>query len=116
MRKTSLLLATIIVMQSCQTYKTVNIPEMEPGKTYEITFDNGQDVKAEYIKVTDENISTLINDNVIEIPKSQITEIKKRKVSILKLAGGLALATVGIIILSNNASKDSAREQSNETN
>ncbi len=84
MKKIILILLSFLMMQSCETYKTVSIPEMKKEKTYEITLKNGQSIKTKCKKIGDENISVLVNNKVMVLPKSKIEQVRRRKVSIVK--------------------------------
>ena len=106
MKNLSLLLIVLILLQSCESYKAVSISEIKKGKTYEIILKNGQNLETKCNRITDQNISFLINDNIVEMPKSEIVSAKKRKVSTYKLVGGVALATVGVVLLLNSGDKD----------
>lgn len=102
MRNLNLIIALFILMQSCQTYKAVNILEIKKGKTYEIHLKSGKSLDAVCKNVTDKNISVIINKNVVELPKSSIEKAKIKKTPILRLIGGLTLTTVGVIVLLNS--------------
>ena len=106
MKKLSLLLVALILFQSCESYKAVTIPEIKKGKTYEITLKSGQNLETKCEKISDDNISFLINDNIVVMPKSEIVTAKKRKVSTYKLIGGITLATVGVILILNSGDKE----------
>lgn len=111
MKKINLLALFFILMQSCQVYKPVSINEIKKGKTYEIALKNGQSINVKCQKVNDDSILVLINEKVSELPKSKIDNAKKQKVAVIRLLGGLTLATVGIIVLINNADKETLQEQ-----
>ena len=111
MKNISILLIVTLLLQSCQTYKVVNYPEIETGKTYEIRLNNGQTIKSKCENITEESISVIVNNKAMELPKSDIQGIKRPKVSVLKLVGGIAIAAAGAILLLTSVDKESNAEQ-----
>ncbi len=85
----------------------MGIPEIKKGNYYEIALKNGQHFETKCHNVTDSNISVLLNENVlVDIPKSKIDKVKRKKVSVFRLLGGLTVVTVGIIIYMNNTKEE----------
>lgn len=106
MKKINLLGLFLLLMQSCQTYQTVSISEIEKGKTYEITLMNGQRIETRCARVNENSIFVEITENIMELPKSKIDKAKRKKIAVFRLVGGLTLATVGVILLLNSADKE----------
>lgn len=111
MKRINLFVLFFILMQSCHVYKPVSIPEIKKGKTYEITLKNGRSIKTKCQNINDNSISVLVNEKVLELPKSKIDKVKREKVSVFRLVGGLTIATVGVIVLLNNAEKESLQDK-----
>ncbi len=111
MKKLNLFILFFVLMQSCQSYKTVNISEIKKGNTYKITLKNGRNIETKCQKVSDKNISVLINEKVMELPKSKIGRAKRIKNSVFKLAVGSSLVAVGVIFLLKNTDKKTPLQQ-----
>ncbi|MBS9461314.1 hypothetical protein KIM67_02750 [Flagellimonas sp. 389] len=114
MKKITPLILLAFLLQSCHTYKTVAISEIEKGRTYELTLKNGQSFQSKCEKVNEQSISLAINRKVMELPTSRIATVKRKKLSALKLAGGLSLAAIGSVLLIQNGDKDTFLEQITE--
>ncbi|UII77645.1 hypothetical protein LV716_07720 [Flagellimonas sp. HMM57] len=110
---TSLILLTFL-FQSCHTYKTVAISEIEKGRTYELTLKNGQSFESKCQEVNEQSIALVINKKVMELPTSRIEMAKRKKLSAFKLASGLSLAAIGSVLLIKNGDKDTFLEQLTE--
>ncbi|ALM06608.1 hypothetical protein SB49_01355 [Sediminicola sp. YIK13] len=106
MKKLNILVLFILLMQSCQIYQPVSISEIKTGKTYELTLLNGQRFETRCQRVNENSIFVEITENIMELPKSKIDKAKRKKTSVLRLAGGLTLATVGAVLLINSADKE----------
>ncbi|MFN3967524.1 hypothetical protein [Flavobacterium sp.] len=107
MKKIFLLLAMLILLQSCFSYKAMdNDPsKMEAGKTYKIER-NHKYTKVVFYSIKDSTI--LVNEKFEEkqIPVKDITNIQKRKFSLIKtlgypLAVVASIAGLFVIVLSN---------------
>nr|WP_299341348.1 hypothetical protein [Allomuricauda sp.] len=98
--------AAFSLLQSCYTYKTVTTNDIKAGKLYEIQLNNKQKIEAVCHKVMTDSISFKVNDNLVTFPKNEIEHSERKKVSVLKLAGGLAAATVGTILVIENGKQD----------
>ncbi|MFN3752656.1 hypothetical protein [Flavobacterium sp.] len=106
MKKIFLLFAIIILFQSCFSYKAIdNDPtKMETGKTYKIERNN------KYSKVVFHNVkdnTILVSEDFEEkqIPINDITDIQKRKLSVVKTVAlplSIIAGLVGLFALSYN--------------
>lgn len=106
MRKMFLGITILILCQSCFSYKAMeNDPlKMETGKTYKI------ERNQKYYKVVFHNVegnTILVSENFVDkqIPINDITDIKKRKFSIVKtvsLPMSVIAGLVGLFVLSYN--------------
>ncbi|WP_420400404.1 hypothetical protein [Flagellimonas sp.] len=111
MRKIPFVLALFLILQSCQTYKAVSISEITKGRKYQITLTKGQLLETKCQGVADESIALRINGNLMNLPKSDIGQVKKQKTSPLVIIGGIAVAAVGVITLFNASDKESILER-----
>ncbi|WP_431122561.1 hypothetical protein [Flagellimonas flava] len=111
MRNISILVALLLILQSCQTYKTVGVQDIKEGKKYRITLHNGQLFETKCRGVADESIELRINGNLKDLPKSDIDNVKQRKTSPLVVIGGVAVAAVGVFALLNKTDKESILEK-----
>jgi hypothetical protein len=98
MRKIFLGIALLILLQSCFSYKAMeNDPRnMETGKTYKI------ERNQKYTKVVFHNVKDFEEK---QIPINDITDIKKRKFSVVKTVGlplSIVVGLVGLFALSYN--------------
>lgn len=95
-----LLCLTFFFLQSCYTYQTATINSMETKKNYVVQLKRGgKDMEGKYISQTTEIVTFRVNKTNIEVPKSEITSIRRKKVSALMIAGTAATITVGTILL-----------------
>nr|WP_294774539.1 hypothetical protein [uncultured Flavobacterium sp.] len=98
MKKVFLLLAMLVLFQSCFSYKAMdNNPSlMETGKTYKIER-NHKYSKVVFYSIKDSTI--LVNENFEEkqIPIKDITNIQKRKFSIAETVGFPLLVVAGLV-------------------
>jgi hypothetical protein len=106
MKKFFLLLAMLLLLQSCFSYKAMdNNPSlMEPGKTYKIER-NQKYTKVVFHNVKDSTILVAEDFEEKQIPIKDITNIKKRKFSVLKTIGlpvTVVAGLVGLFALSYN--------------
>ncbi|AWX44491.1 hypothetical protein HME9304_01493 [Flagellimonas maritima] len=111
MKKLALLAFLVILFQSCYTYRNVSVSEIKKGKTYEITLKNGQSFESTCQEVNERNIGLLINGRIMKLSTSKIETAKRKKLSAIKLAGGLSLAAIGAALLIKNGDKNTFLEQ-----
>ncbi|MDI1316745.1 hypothetical protein [Flavobacterium sp.] len=103
MKKISLLLAITFLLQSCYSYKKVNInpKTMVIGQTYKIVRNN-KTTKAVYTQNADSVIFVLKNGYEERIPIKNITSAKEKKFSLVKtvlLVPVTLIAISGLFIL-----------------
>ena len=108
MKKTLLILLVFVFGQSCQTYKAIEIAEIKEGKVYQFHLENGQDVESRCRRINNDSYSIMVNKNLMALPKSGVASVKKKKVSLAWLLGGMAAAVVGTIIILENGDQGSA--------
>lgn len=106
MRNTYLLVILSFLCQSCFTYKaTNNNPyQLEAGKTYQVKHNN-KCSKVVFYTVNDSNMQVVEQFEKKEIPIKDITDIKKRKFSIVKTVGlplSIVTGLVGLFALTYN--------------
>ncbi len=106
MKKIFLGIALIILCQSCFSYKAMdNDPtKMETGKTYKIK-QNHKYSKVVFHNVKDNTILVSEDFEEKQIPINDITDIKKRKFSIVKTVAlplSIIAGLVGLFALSYN--------------
>ncbi len=106
MKQVLLVLLLAMMILSCHSYKTIGFSEFRDGRRYEVELNNGQTLDARYKSTKEDSVYLLINNSVVEFPKSKIVRIRRKKVSAIVLIGGCALATVGIVAFINYADKD----------
>lgn len=70
--------ASLISLQSCNSYKKVNYDDFETGKTYIIKMYD-KELKAKLNEVTDTTIVVMHKNEEIIIRKRAIQELRKRK-------------------------------------
>lgn len=105
MKKIISLVLISFFLQSCYTYKTINLANLEREKNYIVKLKEGTTINAQYKEISTDSITLIINTNTVKFPISKIENIKKEKVSVLKLLGGGVLFTAGVFILINDAPK-----------
>ncbi|WP_395049363.1 hypothetical protein [Flavobacterium sp.] len=91
------LLAILFLLQSCTTYKTLDLNEtpLKLGGTYKIRQDD-KFIKAKLRTVSDSSITVVVDKNERIILLPEIKEIKERKISALKTTGLiLSLMAIG---------------------
>ncbi|WP_333878088.1 hypothetical protein [Flavobacterium sp.] len=97
------LVTLLFLCQSCFTYKTIhNDPyQLEAGKTYKVKHDHKVS-KIVFYSVNDSTMQVVEQFEKREIPVKDITEIQKRKFSIVKTVGlplSVAAGLVGLFAL-----------------
>lgn len=105
MKKIIALVLISLFFQSCYTYKTISLANLESEKNYIVELKEGATVNALYKNSATDSITFVINTNTVQIPINKIENIKQEKVSVLKLVGGGVLFTAGVLILINDAPK-----------
>lgn len=105
MKKSIILTVLLVSLQSCQVYRPVNTDSIQPGKFYEVTHKNGQIFEAKCLENKSESITITVNENRMQLPKSDIQNIRKQKVSLFRLAAGITATSAAIILLIDNAKK-----------
>ncbi|WP_459212662.1 hypothetical protein [Aquimarina rhabdastrellae] len=103
-----------VLFQSCYTYKPASFEDLKEGKTYAIKLKKGLDIETKYRGIKGDSIMFKINQNNVKIPKEEIVEMKRKKVSTLKLLGGIAIGIGGVILLLSNADKKTNKERLEE--
>ena len=99
MKKLTFFLAALILLQSCRTYRPVSNTDFKVGKTYKLVLENGQELEGKCHKVETETVSIKVNENLVDFPKSKVAQSQQKKLSWLKVAGGLAVAALGFILI-----------------
>jgi len=103
MKKALIITASLFLLQSCYTYKSTTFNNMKVGKNYIIAHKNsGKKTEARYVSSFSDTILVKINGAVVKFPVNKIQSIKRKKISVLVLASGIAAGTVGIAILLNS--------------
>jgi len=99
----TLILAIMIMFQSCSVYKNTNFDDIKEGKNYLITMTTGKEIEAKCTSVIDGSAFFKINDLDVKIPFDKISQIKRKKVSPTVLIGGIGLAAIiGILVIKDN--------------
>mgnify|MGYP000959673660 FL=1 len=106
MKKLSLLLISLILFQSCFSYKTVDynrIP-IEKKQKVEVKGIGGINIKGTLVSKNEQTLTVDTNGQLQEISVDEINEVKVRKFSIWKTAGGTSLSlligvlTIGVLL------------------
>jgi hypothetical protein len=106
MKKLSLLLISLIFFQSCFSYKTVDynrIP-IEKKQKVEVKGIGGINIKGTLVSKNEQTLILDTNGQLQEISVDEINEVKVRKFSIWKTAGGTSLSlligvlTIGVLL------------------
>ena len=106
MKKRSLLLSFLILFQSCFSYKTVDynrIP-IEKKQKVEVKGIGGINIKGTLVSKNEQTLTVDTNGQLQEISVDEINEVKVRKFSIWKTAGGTSLSlligvlTIGVLL------------------
>jgi hypothetical protein len=106
MKKRSLLLSFLILFQSCFSYKTVDynrIP-IEKKQKVEVKGIGGINIKGTLVSKNEQTLILDTNGQLQEISVDEINEVKVRKFSIWKTAGGTSLSlligvlTIGVLL------------------
>ena len=106
MKKSSLLLSFLILFQSCFSYKTVDynrIP-IEKKQKVEVKGIGGINIKGTLVSKNEQTLILDTNGQLQEISVDEINEVKVRKFSIWKTAGGTSLSlligvlTIGVLL------------------
>jgi hypothetical protein len=106
MKKLSLLLISLILFQSCFSYKSVDynrIP-IEKKQKVEVKGIGGINIKGTLVSKNEQTLILDTNGQLQEISVDEINEVKVRKFSIWKTAGGTSLSlligvlTIGVLL------------------
>ena len=92
------LLTSLILLQSCYTYKTVDHQALEVNQKYKIIVNNKK-LKVKLNQAKDSTIVVTHKGNQQTIAKTEIQEFKKRKFSVLKTIALPVSVVVGIVAL-----------------
>ncbi|MFC4219535.1 hypothetical protein [Flagellimonas marina] len=106
MKRIAIWLSIVMLAQSCQVYRNVELSEIKKNKTYRIHLNNGQDIQGICESVDGNQVALRVNENVVEFPKTNIDSAERHKVSILKMAGAAVLITAGTLLMLDIAKKD----------
>lgn len=106
MKKALFLFTMIFLFQSCYTYKSATVDNLEAKKNYVIQLKRGgKEIDGKYISKTKDSILFRVNKRTIHFPASEIQYIKRKKVSTLMIIAGATAVTVGSIILINQSNE-----------
>ena len=100
MKKSSLLLSFLILFQSCFSYKTVDynrIP-IEKKQKVEVKGIGGINIKGTLVSKNEQTLTVDTNGQLQEISVDEIYEVKVRKFSIWKTAGGTYLSLLIVVL------------------
>ena len=102
MKKSSLLLSFLILFQSCFSYKTVDynrIP-IEKKQKVEVKGIGGINIKGTLVSKNEQTLTVDTNGQLQEISVDEIYEVKVRKLSLWKTAGGTYLSLlIGVLAI-----------------
>jgi hypothetical protein len=96
------------------TYKTADYRGLQSNRLYEITLKNTKVLEGKYLRQGADSYVFQINGNQVVIPEDQISLLRRKKISLVKLGVGSALATAGVILLLDNADKRTFDEAIND--
>ena len=103
MKKIILLILISFIFQSCFSYRSLdyNKIEIEKKQKFEIEKLDSSKLTGRLVSKNDESITLENNRGIQTVEKSDIQQIKVRKFSIIKLAGGVVgtYAAVVVVIL-----------------
>lgn len=106
MRKIAVLFGIVMLIQSCQVYRSIDVSEIQKDKTYKIHLTNGQDVQGICERTEGNLVALRVNENIVEFPKTNINRVERHKVSVLKVVGAAILITAGAFLMVDIAKKD----------
>jgi len=102
------LLSILILLQSCFSYKTVDLADISVDKKQKLKIEriDNKNIKGKLVSISDDAITLKISGENKEISLSDIDEIRSKKFSFMKTAGLIpiyyALITVlGILALAS---------------
>ena len=106
MKNFSSLLLFLILFQSCFSYKTVdfNSIPIEKKQKVEVKGIGGINIKGTLVSKNEQTLTVDTNGQLQEISVDEINEVKVRKFSIWKTAGGTSLSlligvlTIGVLL------------------
>lgn len=99
MKKIILLLLSFSFLQSCFSYKPTAYEELKADKYYVMQLNNDMRVRGFCDTMASDTVAFRVKDRLLKYAKRDITEIKRKKVSLLKSAGVFA-AISGAAVLS----------------
>lgn len=105
MKKISILIAFLIILQSCYSYKNVSYDDIKMNKNYELKLKNGRLISGISEKNTADSLYLRINSTTIKFPKNKIENIKRKKASLTMVIGIVTVFTGGIVFLVNDQQK-----------
>jgi di/tricarboxylate transporter len=103
MKNILLVILVSLLLQSCYTYKLTAINNMQVGKNYVVKLKRGgEEMETRCVRVLTDTVLLRTNKVNVKFPMSKIKYIKRKKMSVLTIIGGVAVATTGIVVLLNN--------------
>ena len=109
MKKTVILLSIIILFQSCYSYKNTVANNLEVDEYYEMRLNNETNIKGIFKGMSKDTVEIRIKHRLLRYSKKDISDIKRKRTSVIKTLGVFAVMTAGVVlsVTSNNPEKAS---------
>ncbi|MEP3210263.1 MAG: hypothetical protein ABJN95_13770 [Maribacter sp.] len=111
MKKIATILTALVVLQSCHSYKTMAINELEVDKRYEMQLKNELRVRGICHKISADSLEFSVKNRLLKYSKSDVAHVKRKKVSALKSVGLLAVFTTAAVLSVTTNNVESAFSQ-----
>lgn len=107
MKKLAILLSIIILFQSCYSYKNTTANNLEVDEYYEMRLNNETNIRGIYQAMSKDSVEIRIKHRLLKYSKKNLSDIKRRRTSILKTLGVFAVMMTGLVlsVTTNNPEK-----------
>ena len=98
-------LMVLVLLTGCQTYRAVDPQEIVAGRLYIFTLDNGQTLSSFCEQAGPEVLTLKVNGASMQLPRTKIVKVDKKRVSLVKAGIIAAATTAGVLLLLDYAKK-----------
>lgn len=96
--KNTVLLSILMVLQSCHSYKTMTVNDLQLEKPYEMRLNNENRVRGICHKGSNDSLEFRVKHRLLKYSKSEVAHIKRKKVSAPKSVGLFAVFTTAAVL------------------
>ncbi|WP_461444729.1 hypothetical protein [Maribacter sp.] len=100
--KSSVLLSSLFLLQSCYTYKPTPVDQIQVGKRYQVKVSDGRVIANKCLAITKDSVTFKARNTQLDFLKSDIQQVKRKRNSPITYIAGAAIPAAIIIGIVTN--------------